>query len=398
MTNPNPRCAWMSRISLQATSAALTLVIVLGLGAVTTQSAPAQTFTVLHNFTGPDGAYPYAGLVRDAAGNLYGTAEEGGSSGYGVVFKVDTSGRETVLSSFTGGPDGGYPYAGLVRDRAGLLYGTTAYGGASNYGVVFKVDTGGTETVLYSFAGGTTDGCNPYGGLLWDKAGDLYGTTDECGASGFGTVFKVSKTGKETVLHNFAGYPDGAYPYLTSLLMDKAGNLYGVTSDGGPSFVGVVYKLSKSGKETVLYTFTGGTDGRYPLGTPVMDRGGTLYGTAAVGGSSSGGVVWNVRRRGNETVLHNFAGGSSDGLYPFAGVIMDAKGNLYGDTEDGGTFNLGTVYELNRKGTLTVLHSFAGTDGSSPFGGVIRDAKGDLYGTAEEGGSDNYGTVWKLTP
>jgi len=387
----------ISKVRLGAASAALTLGVVLVLGVVATQSAQAQTFTVLYNFTGSsDGAYPYAILLRDAAGNLYGTTEVGGS-GNGVVFKVDTSGKETVLYSFTGGADGGYPFAGVVRDKSGNLYGTTEAGGSSALGTVFKVDTSGTETVLHSFAGGTTDGCYPYGGLLRDKAGNLYGTTADCGASSVGTVFKIDTSGAETVLHSFT-VSDGGYPFYTSLLMDKKGNLYGVTSSGGTSGEGVVYKLSKSGTLTVLHSFTGGaTDGCYPYGTPAMDKKGTLYGTAEACGSSSEGIVWKVSKTGTETVLHSFAGGSSDGGYPLAGVIMDAKGNLYGDTELGGTSSLGTVYKLSKTGTLTLLHSFAGSDGEIPFDDLIRDAKGTLYGTTEGGGSSSVGTAWKIT-
>jgi uncharacterized repeat protein (TIGR03803 family) len=396
----NTRQQRNSKIRLGAASAALTLVVVLMLGLVTTQSAQAQTFTDLYNFTGgADGGYPYATLVRDAAGNLYGTTYIGGSSSYGTVFKVDTSGTETVLYSFTGGADGGYPFAGLVRDTAGNLYGTTYYGGSSNYGTVFKVATSGTETVLHTFAGGTTDGCYPYGGLLRDKAGNLYGTTEVCGASSQGTVFKVATSGTETVLHSFTGgTTDGGNPLYTSLLMDKKGNLYGVTYGGGTSSEGVVYKLSKTGTLTVLHSFSGGTtDGCYPYGTPAMDKKGNLYSTTDSCGSSSVGILWKVSKKGTETVLHNFAGGSTDGAYPIAGVIMDAKGNLYGDTDGGGTSSLGTVYKLSKTGTVTLLHSFAGSDGEIPIGGLIRDSKGTLYGDTVEGGSGSYGTVWQLT-
>jgi uncharacterized repeat protein (TIGR03803 family) len=345
----NPLQQRISKIALRAATVTLALVVVLGL--VATQSAQAQTFSVLYNFTGSsDGAYPYAGVVRDNAGNLYSTTE-GGGSGYGVVFKVDSSGTETVLYSFSGGSDGANPFAGLVRDAAGNLYGTTAYGGSTGVGTVFKVDTSGAETVLYSFTGGTADGCYPFGGLLRDKAGNLYGTTEVCGASGIGTVFEVSKTGKETVLHSFNG---------------------------------------------------GSSDGCDIFGTPAMDKAGNLYGTANACGAAEAGMMWKVSKKGKETVLHNFAGGSSDGSEPIAGVIMDAKGNLYGDTYQGGPSNLGTAYELNKKGTLTLLHTFAGSDGSYLYGGVIRDAAGNLYGTSLYGGSgpacnNGGGTVWQIT-
>jgi uncharacterized repeat protein (TIGR03803 family) len=389
-----------SRLRLGAASAALGLAFLLVLGMGATQSAQAQTFTTLYNFTGSsDGGFPYGTLLRDAAGNLYGTTYYAGSSGYGVVFKVDTSGTESILYSFTGGADGGYPFAGLLRDKAGNLYGTTYLGGASGLGTVFKLDSAGTETVLHSFAGGTTDGEYPYGGLLRDKAGNLYGTTEEGGASSLGTVFKLNSAGTETLLHSFAGgTSDGQFPLYTTLLSDKKGNLYGVTEGGGASSEGVAYKLSKAGTLTVLHSFAGGTtDGCYAYGSPAMDKAGNLYGTTDSCGASGLGTVWRLSKKGTETLLHSFAGGSSDGALAIAGVIMDTKGNLYGNTEEGGASSLGAVYKLSKKGTLTLLHGFAGSDGEYPIGGVMRDAKGTLYGTTVEGGSGSYGTVWQIT-
>jgi uncharacterized repeat protein (TIGR03803 family) len=269
----------------------LLLSMGIGLGTTTVQ---AQTLTVLHRFTSsPDGAYPYAGLVRDAAGNLYGTTYEGGSSdlrdgvsGYGTVFKLDTSGTETVLHRFTSSPDGAYPYAGLVRDAAGNLYGTTSEGGSSDYGTVFKLDTSGNETVLHNFTGG--DGSYPYAGLVRDATGNLYGTTLYGGASGVGTVFKLDTSGNETVLHNFTG-GDGAYPYA-GLVRDATGNLYGTTFRGGSSDYGTVFKLDTSGTETVLHSFTGYSDGSNPRGGLVMDAAGNLYGTTEMIGEAFGTV------------------------------------------------------------------------------------------------------------
>ncbi len=378
----------------------LALAVVPVLAVVPTQPAQAQTFTLLHSFTGgKDGGYPYAGLVRDAAGNLYGTAEYGGA-GYGVVFKVSSSGTETVLHTFAGGKDGKYPFAGLVREPNGTIFGTTAYGGSSGAGIVFELSKSGKETVLHTFAGGTADGCNPYGGLIRDAAGNLYGTTEFCGASGYGTVFKIDTTGTETLLHSFAGgASDGAYPLWTSLLRDKKGDFYGVTDEGGTSGEGVVYMLSSSGTLTVLHAFAGGTaDGCNPFGTPAMDNAGNLYGSAELCGSRNKGIVWELSTAGTETVLHSFIGRSTDGAYPGSGVILDAQGNLYGDTEGGDAFGLGAVYELNQNGTLTLLHGFNGPDGDTPFGGVTLDGTGNLYGTSFAGGVQGSGTVWKVTP
>jgi uncharacterized repeat protein (TIGR03803 family) len=395
----------ISKMRLRAASAMLTLAVVVVLGVVATQSAQAQTFTVLYSFSLlPDGSSPPAGLVRDTAGNFYGTTEYGGLPGCGMygcgtVFKVDTSGTETVLYRFRGGTDGANPDAGLIWDGSGNLYGTTVYGGnddcnpTSGCGTVFKVDTGGTETVLHSFAGGSTDGCYPTGGLIRDKAGNLYGTTDFCGTSSLGTVFKLDTSGTETLLHSFAGKPDGANPDHASLLMSKNGNLYGVTREGGYYGGGVVYELSKTGKETLLYTFEGEC---FAYGTLVMDKQNNLYGTTQECGYWNYGAVYKLSKSGEETVLYSFD--SNDGAHPLAGVILDAKGNLYGDTY-GFPYGWGTVFKLSQSGEMTMLHTFSGSsDGGLPLGVLLRDANGDLYGTASGGGSEDRGTVWKLTP
>jgi uncharacterized repeat protein (TIGR03803 family) len=190
------------------------------------------------------------------------------------------------------------------------------------------------------------------------------------------------------------------------LLMDAKGDFYGVTEQGGSGGCsggcGAVYKLSKSGKEKLIYSFTGETDGCDVFGTPAMDSGGNLYGTTNSCGDSHVGTAWKVSQKGSVTVLHTFTGGSSDGAEPIAGLVMDANGNLYGDTYQGGSANLGTVYKLNKKGAITLLHTFTGPDGDYPYSGVVRDAAGKLYGTTLYGGSGNgcrngCGTVWKIT-
>ena len=403
MNHTKELSGWISQAKFGVASALAGLLLPLMTSLGTAPSAQAQIYTVLHSFGGAnDGQFPYAGLVRDGQGNLYGTTSEGGTSNYGTVFKIDGT-TETILYNFTGGADGATLVAPVIRDASNNLYGTTVAGGASGMGTVFKVEQNGTETVLHSFAGGTTDGCDPYGGLLRDKSGNLYGTTNKCGSAGVGVIFKISKTGKETVLHNFTGSTsDGSYPYLTSLIMDKKGNLYGVAQDGGTIGVGIVYKLNKSNKLTVLYSFRAGTsDGCYPYGIPIMDKSGNLYGTTYDCGAHDRGIVWKVSKAGVETILHNFAGGSSDGATPYAGVVMDPQGNLYGDTISGGIGEegIGTVYELSKNGTVTLLNSFDGSTGEYPYGGVIRDAQGNLYGTAFSGGSSGFaGVVWKITP
>jgi uncharacterized repeat protein (TIGR03803 family) len=268
----------------------------------------------------------------------------------------------------------------------------------ANAGVVFKLDPGGTESVLHNFIGGT-DGTTPTGGLLEDKAGNFYGTTSQGGTSNAGVLFKISAKGKYSILHTFTGAAnDGKYPTYTSLLMDSRGTLYGVTEEGGAANGGILYKLSKAGKLTILHSFMGGaTDGCNVLGTPFIDGNGNFYGTTSSCGTSSLGTVWTVSADGNETVLHSFAGGITDGEYPLAGVIVDASGNIYGNTETGGASNFGTVYGISPDGTFTLVHSFDGTDGKYPYGSFVRTAKGTLFGTTQNGGAIGYGTVWKMT-
>ncbi len=229
------------------------------LGTVPAQAETA-TEVVLHDFAPATGAYPVVGVIRDSAGNLYGTTTVGGTAGQGVVYKLDAAGQYSVLYNFTGGADRGQPYAGVIRDSSGNLYGTTS-GGTANAGVVYKVDIAGKETVLYSFTGGA-DGGNPYSGVILDSSGKLYGTTYDGGTGKVGVVYKVDMSGQETVLCSFNGY-DGALPF-SGVVRDPVGNLYGTTAGGGGPFgdgQGVVYKQNPSGHITVLYAFPGGAAG-----------------------------------------------------------------------------------------------------------------------------------------
>ena len=392
------------RVRLRCSVVALALLGLLFVGGA--ELLGAQAFSVVHSFNGsPDGASPSAGLIRDSAGNLYGTTTFGGVSGNGAVFKLNSAGNETVLYSFTGGSDGAIPEAGLVMDSSGNLYGTTAYGGASGNGVVFRVDPAGNENVLYSFTGGS-DGATPEAGLVMDSSGNLYGTTLFGGSAQSGTVFKLDPAGNETVLHSFTGGNDGAYPFA-GLIRDSAGNLYGTTNEGGSSDCsggcGTVFKLDPSGNETVLHSFAYYSDGGYPYAGLVIDASGNLYGTAYEGGPSGYGTVFRLDPSGNETVLHNFT--YSDGAYPVAGLVRDSSGNLYGTATSGGAGSpaVGVVFELDRFGNETVLHTFTGgSDGADPYAGVVQDSSRNLYGTAEYGGSssDCYGgcgTAFKVT-
>ena len=410
MNNPTQHRNWILGIPRAVAVAALALAIVLLPAFVASRSAQAQTYTysLLYSFTGgTDGATPAAGLVQDAQGNLYGTAEFGGDpactpSGCGTVFKLDTTGKETVLYHFTGtGGDGANPVSDLVLDAQGNLYGTTEYGGNLGYGTVFKLDTTGNETVLHSF-NGVPDGRQPEAGLVRDTQGNLYGTTYYGGSSkcyapiGCGTVFKVDTTGKETVIYSFTG-KTGKFP-AAGLVMDAQGNLYGTTRKGGGYNFGTVFEVDPAGKEIMLGIFLGGRygDGAYPVARLVMDTKGNLYGTTAGGGPyRSYGTVFGV-------VHYNFLG-KPDGLNPRAGLVLDAQGNLYGTTTNGGTAmrpGAGTVFKLDTTGKETVLYSFTFTSPSGvyPEGSLLLDAQGNLYGTTSGGGSYGYGTVFKLTP
>jgi uncharacterized repeat protein (TIGR03803 family) len=231
--------------------------------------------------------------VRDAAGNLYGTTELGGTFDDGTVFRIDPSGAETVLYSFAGSSDGEWPTGGLVRDKKGNLYGTTELGGADNVGTVFMLDSAGQETVMHSFGAGS-DGAIPFAGLAHDAAGNLYGATQSGGAHNYGAVFTISRaTGQESVLYSFAGAPgDGSSPYAT-LVVDAKGNLYGTTWNGGANDDGTVFKLDPAGDETLLHSFAG-SDGRQIYGGLVLDAAGNLYGTALLGGINDNGTVFKL--------------------------------------------------------------------------------------------------------
>jgi uncharacterized repeat protein (TIGR03803 family) len=334
-----------------------------------------------HRFAGTNGQEPYAGLFRDSSGNLFGTTVYGGKVnnhlcpdlyGCGLVFKLDQAGAETVLHKFVGSPNGYLPNGPLVQDAAGSSYGTTSEGG-QGYGVVFKINGTGEESVLYNFTGGS-DGCFPDAGVILDGAGNLYGVTRQGGSdfcnSGYGVVFKLDTTGNETVLHTFGG-GDGAYPESV-LLFDTHGNLYGTTTAGGGSGdcfkgCGVVFELSpRNGDwtEAVLYSFcpaSGCTDGDTPIAGPlVRDSKGNLYGTTYFGGAHANcnggegcGVVFKLDTASTETVLHSFTGGA-DGAAPWGGLTSDSMGNLYGAASQGGDLKCqpgngqgcGTVFKI----------------------------------------------------
>jgi uncharacterized repeat protein (TIGR03803 family) len=373
------------------------------------------TYTVLYSFGGypADGVNPEANLIADH-GLLYGTTVAGGSKCYpsggcGTVFSVTTSGSESVVYSFAGGADGALPYAGLTRVN-GVLYGTTL-GGASSDGTVFSVTTSGAESVLHDFEG-IPDGASPQASLI--KAGQtLYGTTGLGGTSqDRGTVFAVTTSGDESIVHRFAGaragYRDGKYPYASLLRVD--GSLYGTTYEGGKYDRGTVFKITASGSESVVYSFKGGPkDGGYPR-SGLVYLNGALYGTTSGGGigrcegcgnHEHFGTIFEITPSGHEKVIYLFKGYPKDGAVPDS-PLLDVDGTFYGTTESGGancavTHGCGSIFSITAAGSETMLYSFLPKDGAAPVSGLM-DVDGTLYGTTPTGGAYDEGTVYSLSP
>ncbi|HEX3431732.1 MAG TPA: choice-of-anchor tandem repeat GloVer-containing protein [Rhizomicrobium sp.] len=400
-------------------------------------AAGANGYAVVYSFAGGnDGAAPEAGLYPDSAGNLYGTTLVGGDTnsvcgdqGCGAVFKVSPDGTETVLYAFTGGNDGAGPLAGLIVDAAGNLVGTTGSGGKYGFyggGTVFLVAPDNSEKTLYSFCANCRRGSNPYAGVIADSAGNLYGTTRSggnerssyCQPQGCGTVFEVTTDGKETVLHTFGARRDSAGPHA-ALYEDGAGNLYGTTVGGGGKGCGgygcgTVFKVAPDGTETILHAFKGGRqDGTNPYARLIPDSAGNLYSTTYQGGAYARGTIFRIATDGTFSLLYSFKG-HGDGEFPETGLLLDASGNLYGTAVFGGTGIVhrryhgphggGTIFEFSANGTETVLYSFCSvyyqcTDGALPYADLTWKG-GDqtaLYGTASQGGANHDGVVFSYT-
>ncbi len=375
-----------------------------------------------------DGYRPYAGLTLDRAGNLYGTTStDFPLPTGGTAFQLERRTNNWVLNTLSALPVGSYgrvvlgPNGALYgTTQAGGSGFDCEYGCGTVYNVqqaIGCISCSWTSTILYSFSGGT-DGLAP-GSVdpVFDQESNLYGTTSEGGSTGDGVVFKLAPSAggwTESVIHNFTGF-DGAGP-LSGMIFDDAGNLYGTTYTAGPDDFGTVFRLARSGSgwvATTLYSFRRGTDGGNPMGGLILDRSGNLFGTTTEGGGSGGGgTVFELSPSGGSwtfTVLYSWSG--QTGGSPQGNLAMDGAGNLYGAGSSGGAFGHGSVFKLTPTGggwIYTDLHDFSGfLDGALPLGGMTLDANGNLYGTAAFGGIAGEscdrilygcGVVWEITP
>ncbi len=403
-----------SRLHVRLRTTAIFFALVL----ICVLTAQAQTFTVLHTFSGSDGEYPYAGVTINSGGVLYGTTSRGGTYQGGVAYQLKPFGSAwsfTLLYQFGNGSDGNSPYASLVFGPDGALYGTTALGGSGN-GTAFNLKPQATvckttrcpwhETTVWSFSG--SDGSLPaYGALAFDQQGNAYGTTQYGGTNNKGTVYKLTRNGQqwtETVLYSFgSGASDGYYP-LHNVVIDHAGNLYGTTYQGGASGGGTVFQLAPSGgswTENIITSFPAGAE---PQAGLIIDAAGNLYGATTGIGASGTSEVFELSPSGNSwqlTSLHAFLSTSQFNLGPVGNLVMDHSGNLYGATYSLGVHGKGNIFELTPSGnswTYIDLYDFrGGNDGGGPIGDLNLDATGNVYGTTQNDGS-GMGVVWELTP
>ncbi len=427
------------RLNLWITVAATAIATLLIVAATPAQ---AQTYTVIHSFTGSDGGNPAAGLTLDHAGNLYGTTTDGGNGctdyGCGTVFKLAHAGSGWVLNLLYkfSGSDGLYPEARVVFGQDGALYGTTTAGGFSNGGTVFNLRPPATvcrsfscpwtETLLFQFNSqdNSGTGTTPLGDLTFDAAGNLYGTAtngglfDNCTGTGCGVVYELTPSGgawTQNIIYNFTGGSDGGHPH-GGVIFDHAGNLFGTAflDNYQDHADGLIFEFSPSGSgwtETALYHFQGGNDGGNPVGGVIFDSAGNLYGATRGGGASDGGTVFRLTpsgRQWNFGLLYSLSG-IAGALGPQADLVMDSVGNLYGTTTDNGAYGYGSVFKLtpsNGGWSYTSLHDFTyGSDGAYPYyGSLVMDASGNLYGTAYAGGNsgsqctETCGVIFEITP
>jgi len=394
-------------------------VAMLNLTSVTTSGVALET---LYSFTTNSiGCMPFGGLIQASNGSFYGTASMGGTQGVGTVFQMNTNGVVKLLYAFPNGTGGNYPADGslpcaaLVQGTNGFLYGTASSGGANSDGTVFRMTTNGVLSAAWSL-NSPDSGSVPYGGLVQGLDGNFYGTTLEGGANGYnhGTVFKATPSGSLTAIHSF-DYEEGEYPCST-LVQGADGNFYGTAQTGGTNGGwGTIFKITPAGVLTPLFSFAS-TNGALPFAGLVQDSDGAFYGTTSVGGSSASasavpvpsyagrgytcadgaGTVFKLAADGTFTSLYSFTGGN-DGSNCAGGLLLASDGNLYGTTESGGVYGLGTVFRITTDGTLATLVSFDGYQGANPEGTLIQGTDGNLYGTTQNGGANGWGAIFRLS-
>lgn len=375
--------------------------------AVALQCASQAQLTTLHRFTrrdggGSDGSGPLAGVIQATDGNFYGTTSAGGANDTGTIYRMTPDGTLTILYSFSAltvvqhvnnagiNADGASPNAGLVQGIDGLLYGTAQNGGANGWGTIFRITTGGFFELLHTFSG--TDGSMPEAGLIQASDHLFYGTTALGGTDGFpggrGTIFSLGAADRVVFgsLHSF-NFADGAGPNA-ALVQASDGLLYGTTGFGGAHNKGTVFQAGTNGAWfSSLYSFSG-ADGDGPVGGLVQAREGDLYGTTVLGGSADIGTVFRITTSGLLTTMHSFSG--TDGSYPDSTLLQASDGNLYGST-------LESIFRITTGGALATVYTFTGqADGGNPLGGLIQASDGNLYGTTYGGGINNNGTVFSF--
>lgn len=355
---------------------------------------PTGAFTVLKHLVSADGSNPRGHLVLAPDGNFYGCTYAGGAFGYGTIFKITATGTLTVLHSLSSAADGANCYGSLVRGSDGLFYGITNGGGTSGMGTIFKITSAGTYTVLHNMI--NADGVHSQSDLIQATDGNFYGMANSGGANFQGTIFKITSAGTFTVLRNLSSSTDGQAPY-GALLQATDGLLYGMCANGGDHSSGTVFKITTAGTFTKLFSFTSATDGGNPKGSLVQSTDGKLYGMTSIGGNSTFGSVFKISTAGTFTFLNSF-NGSVNGNAPFETLVQSTTDNAYyGTTSSGGTFGYGTVFKICG-GVHTVLHSFnSSSEGGTPQGSLVQDSNNNFYGIASTGGTNGVGTIFKIT-
>ncbi|PSR51947.1 hypothetical protein AHMF7605_28985 [Adhaeribacter arboris] len=366
-----------------------------GYGTVFKMTA-AGNLTVLHSFNGTsEGSTPYGSLLQAPDKNFYGMTHEGGTLGWGTIFKITPSGTYTVLHHLDYKADGAYPFGSLIMGEDNNFYGLASEGGTKGGGTIFRITPTGTYSVLRHLYY-DTDGAVPYGSLVLADDGNFYGMTFKGGAFYYGTIFRISPTGTFAVRRHLNFNTDGGYPAQNNLTIGTDGNFYGMTRQGGTSVYGTIFKMTPGGTFTVLKNFDNGKDGGSPRGSLTQHLDGNFYGITSFGGNSSYGTIFRMTPDGTFTVLKNLdvnTGGDSGSSL----VFNRPDGNFYGTTLEGGAGGLGTIFKITPAGTFSLLVQFPESgQGIQPFGSVIQAQDGNFYGMTRQGGVKDYGTVFKF--